>query len=293
MRRTCDSNDKTVDQKALSAVELASPSSEDISVFHVFYNESTRDTTSHFEQRGLLIYVQRGMLQIQYDGGTCLLAPMHALWLPACTRYSLSILSPVETYLVSVDCKITSYALQQPCNFFISPLFKELIIAAAHFPSFHRLNSHQARLLLLLLDELHAAPKALLNISVPNDIRLKKVYSNILLEPGNKSTLQDFASQVAMSERSLGRLINREIGISFVKWRQQLNLVIALQRLCKGDAIQSIAFDLGYESSSGFISMFKKHFGHSPKKFSSNINFLSPTQGVTSSNLPTQLFTYK
>ena len=65
----------------------------------------------------------------------------------------------------------------------------------------------------------------------------------------------------AMSERNLARLIVKETGLSFRQWRQQLQLIMALQGLVKGDTVQKVAHTLGYDSTTAFITMFKKGWG--------------------------------
>jgi methylphosphotriester-DNA--protein-cysteine methyltransferase len=40
-----------------------------------------------------------------------------------------------------------------------------------------------------------------------------------------------------------------------------------LQRLAEGTAVQTVALDLGYESSSAFVAMFRKILGKPPMKF--------------------------
>jgi AraC-like DNA-binding protein len=70
-----------------------------------------------------------------------------------------------------------------------------------------------------------------------------------------------------MSERTLTRLVLRETGMSFGRWRQQLHIIIALQRLSGGALVQRVAEDLGYESVSAFITMFKKALGKPPARY--------------------------
>jgi AraC-like DNA-binding protein len=55
--------------------------------------------------------------------------------------------------------------------------------------------------------------------------------------------------------------------MSFGRWRQQLQIMLALKRLSEGDSVQVVAFDLGYESSSAFVTMFRKTLGKPPLKF--------------------------
>jgi len=70
-----------------------------------------------------------------------------------------------------------------------------------------------------------------------------------------------------MSERTLTRLVKQEVGLSFGRWRGQLHIVLALQKLASGVSVQRIADELGYESASAFITFFKKTLGKSPKQY--------------------------
>jgi AraC-like DNA-binding protein len=67
-----------------------------------------------------------------------------------------------------------------------------------------------------------------------------------------------------MSPRTLGRLFQRDIGMAFGKWRQQLHIQVALRELERGATVSMIAYDLGYESPSAFITMFKRNTGETP-----------------------------
>ncbi len=73
--------------------------------------------------------------------------------------------------------------------------------------------------------------------------------------------------RLALSERSLARLMLRETGLTFGRWRQQLQLIIALRELASGVSVQNVAANLGYESVNAFITMFKKTMGSTPAHY--------------------------
>ncbi len=63
---------------------------------------------------------------------------------------------------------------------------------------------------------------------------------------------------MALSESSLARLVLRETGLTFGRWRQQLHLIVALRELSAGASVQQVSTELGYgESVTAFITMFK------------------------------------
>ncbi len=54
--------------------------------------------------------------------------------------------------------------------------------------------------------------------------------------------------------------------MSFGRWRQQLHIRIALQRLDQGASVQTVALDLGYDGASAFVTMFRKAPGKPPAR---------------------------
>jgi AraC-like DNA-binding protein len=70
-----------------------------------------------------------------------------------------------------------------------------------------------------------------------------------------------------ISPRTLSRLIARETGMSFGRWRRQLHLLLALQWLARGTTVQDVAIGLGYENASNFVVMFRKVLGETPGRY--------------------------
>jgi AraC-like DNA-binding protein len=55
--------------------------------------------------------------------------------------------------------------------------------------------------------------------------------------------------------------------MTFGEWRQRRVLVAALERLADGSPVTGVALDLGYESPSAFIAMFKRVLGETPSRY--------------------------
>ena len=89
----------------------------------------------------------------------------------------------------------------------------------------------------------------------------------LIASPPSRLTVDKWAKRIGMSERTLQRLLRKETGLSFLQWRQQFHIVIALQQLSKGGTVQQVAGDLGYESVGSFVTMFKKSLGSPPARY--------------------------
>ncbi len=50
-------------------------------------------------------------------------------------------------------------------------------------------------------------------------------------------------------------------------WRRQLRLLHALERLASGESVTTVALALGYDSTSAFISMFRRNLGRTPGSY--------------------------
>lgn len=79
--------------------------------------------------------------------------------------------------------------------------------------------------------------------------------------------IKTLAAHVYVTERTLMRKSNKELGMSLTEWKQKLKVLQAMDRLELGDSIETIALELGYSSSSAFISMFKRIMGVTPKEY--------------------------
>ena len=55
--------------------------------------------------------------------------------------------------------------------------------------------------------------------------------------------------------------------MTFGAWRQRRRLQAAIARLAAGDAVTTVALDLGYESPSAFITMFRRTLWETPGRF--------------------------
>jgi AraC-like DNA-binding protein len=101
-------------------------------------------------------------------------------------------------------------------------------------------------------------------LTLPRDKRIRKVLEAMLSNPADNRGLEDWSRFAGASPRTLARLFQSETGMTFRTWRQQLRLQRALKMLTEGQAVTSVALDLGYDSPRAFIAMFRRAFGASP-----------------------------
>ena len=85
--------------------------------------------------------------------------------------------------------------------------------------------------------------------------------------PDDAGLIKSVARRVATSARTLERIFQEETGMTFGRWRQQLRLLQAMRLLAAGRPVTAVALEVGYESPSAFIAMFKRTLGTTPHRY--------------------------
>ena len=119
----------------------------------------------------------------------------------------------------------------------------------------------------IILDLVKILQVAPLELRMPTDARLKKISEKLTINPGDNRTLAQWGKSVGATERTLARRFRLETGMSFRHWRQQMRILESLKRLGQNEPVSAVALDLGYNSPSAFIAMFKKALGKTPGQY--------------------------
>jgi AraC-like DNA-binding protein len=154
----------------------------------------------------------------------------------------------------------------------VEPLVHELLLAAAQFGPKYNEGSAEQRLLRVILDRLPTLSLPPLHLLEPEDDRLRRITERLFKEPSKRHSLSVLAHSAGLTERTAERLFRSETGMTFGKWRQQLRLITALQKLADGESVTNVALDVGYSDVSAFIAMFKTIFGITPARYFRQIN---------------------
>lgn len=139
-----------------------------------------------------------------------------------------------ECYALFVDQAAIAGLPTSCCTLAVSPLLRELLLQASGFDPLYDEQGAEGRLIGVLLDQLAAAPIENLHLPVSNDARIRQLTERLLADPADKATLSQWAQRIGMSERTLNRTLQQQMGMSFGHWRRQLHVMLALQRLTKG-----------------------------------------------------------
>lgn len=221
----------------------------------------------HRHAKAQFVLCLRGVMTCEAEGGFWVVPAHSALWIPGGMLHAVAVEGAMEGYAAFIDADHAAALPAHCCTYAATPLLRELLIRCAGFAPLYPEGGVEARVAALLLDEIGASPAGRFHLPVPQDARLRKIVDLMLHAPDERGTIASWAKRVGMSERTLSRMIASQAGMSFGRWRQQLHLMLALQKLAKGDAIGAVAADLGYESASSFVTMFRKALGEPPGRY--------------------------
>jgi len=221
----------------------------------------------HIHAKGQVLLALRGVISCEVEGGLWIVPPQSAIWIPGGESHAIRIAGKVQGYGAFVDAANARRLPTRCCAIAVTPLLRELLARAAHFPALYPDGGLEEHLVTLLIDEIAAAPVGDLHLPLPADTRLCEIVSMMLAEPAAGGSMQSWAAHAGMSERTFARRLSRETGMSFSRWRQRINVMLALQWWADGQSIQQVAAGLGYESASSFVTQFRKVLGAPPGRY--------------------------
>jgi AraC-like DNA-binding protein len=239
---------------------------------------------AHQHAWGQVTYALDGAVQVNANQQTWFVPPLRAIWIPPRIEHEVRTLERAQLRAIYVDSSVAPITGDDCVVLEVSALMRELVRSLTAIelnqwgsgesdhqdhPSLIRAGRAQreSHLAACLLDELaHAAPLPL-NVPMPRDTRLRHLCELLIADPALSASLSDLSKQVGASERTLARLFQAEMQMSFGLWRQQMRLARAAPLIASGKPLSVVAAELGYASQSAFSAMFKKTFGQTPSKF--------------------------
>lgn len=226
-----------------------------------------KETERHRHPTAQLLYAVEGLMLVGTERGQWVVPPTRAIWLPIGTWHQVSMVSPVRMRSIYVRGDRLEGLPADCCVLEVSPLLRELIVAAVAVGRVCQSGSRDEKVMDLLLAEIGRAPVLPLSLPQPASAALRQLCDVWLAHPDDARGAAEWARELALDPRTLQRRFRRETGLSFGQWRRQARLMRALQRLACGDSVLKVSLDLGYASPSAFATMFKRELGAPPSSF--------------------------
>ncbi|ODS59205.1 MAG: hypothetical protein ABS36_01760 [Acidobacteria bacterium SCN 69-37] len=221
---------------------------------------------------GRLIYVTDGSAAVESIAGLWVLKRGRAAWLPANLIAHLVARTGAIVAALPLELPVD----RQPGPVVVTALLRALVTRLVADADTGLAPTPDGPLHAVLADELNRLPGASDLTPTPADPRLRTLAARLLQSDGLRLTLAAAGREVGMSPRNLSRLVRRETGISFGRWRQKLHVSAAITPLSQGEPVSAVAYAIGYESPSAFISMFRRVTEMTPSEYVDHLRGVPP-----------------
>ncbi|MET4682752.1 AraC family transcriptional regulator [Brevundimonas faecalis] len=220
----------------------------------------------HRHRQGQLVFARQGAVTCRADGGSWIVPAGRGVWIPGGVAHSNRATANARLAFLFVEPGAAALP-DRCCTLAVSPMVREMIAHLADRPQDAPFDARAERLEQVLLDELAVMPREDFGLPGSEHRQVGRILAALTADPADRRTQAEWAREVGASERALTRLMLQETGMTFGRWRQRLHLAVALRELASGASVQRTAEDLGYASTTAFITMFKKATGRTPARF--------------------------
>lgn len=224
----------------------------------------------HAHAEDQLVYACQGVMTVRTNSGTWVVPAQRAVWIPARTPHSLVMSGAVSMRTIYMRARMVKRLPRACCVVNVSPLLQHLILHLCKHKELNRRTKIHAHLIDVLVDQLEAVQAVPLQLPTPFDTRAARVAAMLQASPADSRSLKWACQQAGASKRTIERIFRQETHLSLGRWRQQLRLMRSLQLLAGGEKISHAALEAGYSTPSGFIAMFKKALGTTPRRYFHN-----------------------
>jgi AraC-like DNA-binding protein len=236
---------------------------EDLGPFHA---------DAHSHPRHQLLYARAGTMALVAGGRRWLLPPQRAGWIPAGVVHEVRSEGGVELRTAYLDPSLCPDAPSACAVFPTTPLAREMLLFATELPA-ARADASRER----LRAPFFAAVGAMVSEWVRGDDayclplarseELRRAVDHIEANVA-EATASSTADAAHVSQRTLSRRFEEEMGVSFRDYLQLARMLRALELLAAPRAtVSQVAIAVGFQSPGAFTTAFRTHFGVPPSEY--------------------------
>jgi AraC-like DNA-binding protein len=220
------------------------------------------DTDFHEHAQGQFCFARLGCTRFMVGDLLCLLPPSRGVWIPPNIPHRTVVRGSADVRLIFFDEEISAQLPRQVCVMDVSPLMEAVVEALVMAPPEQDWEQPPFdHLIALSLHEIQESPRQPMMLPMPRDRRLAPLTAQPDVLPPE---LAELANHVGATGKTIGRIFQRETGMSYQQWRQQWRVLRGVELLATGRPVSHTAAELGFASDSAFISFFKQMIGCTP-----------------------------
>ncbi len=219
-----------------------------------------------------LLYTEDGVLHLETDEYHVLLPAQHGAWIPSRLPHRVTSTSP-NLYWRTIYFRPHSEevsSLLTPHVFPISTLAREMIVFTAQWSIDHPLEPLEKQFFqtLRLLIPTWCQEALPLMLPLTSHPQLNPITSYIQENLAEPLRLDEVAKLYGFSGRTLMRLFQRELKMTFGLYLRMARIIRAIELLTQTDlSITEVALRVGYDSGSSFSQAFSQLVGRTPREY--------------------------
>jgi AraC-like DNA-binding protein len=220
-------------------------------------------------------YAIGGVVEVETAAGHYLLPPQQAAWIPAGLQHQATMNPSVKTLAVMFDPAVISDAGNRARILAVSPLLREMLLYALRWPIDRAAGDTVSDSFFLTLANLvsealdHEAPLSLPTSEDPV-VAAAMAYTKDHLQ---SVSLDEVCRAVAVSERTLRRQFQSEVGLSWRTYLLHARMLRAMALLAApGQSVQQTASAVGFDSMGSFTRAFAQFCGETPSSYRRRVN---------------------
>jgi AraC-like DNA-binding protein len=221
----------------------------------------------HHHAEGQLTWASRGVQRVVTERGTWVTPPSLAVWIPGGALHDSAKWGPGTLHRLKTSATLSDQFPRRCCAVRVSPRLRLTISSATRAGSLGGSSPAARQALDVLALEIQDAAVAPLQVLLDVPPHLAPLLQLLLHSPADARSPSYWARFTCSSPRTFARSFQRDVGMSFREWRQQLRLLHALHALAEGKAVSEVARQLGYKSLSMFTQAFSRRLEASPSRY--------------------------
>lgn len=221
----------------------------------------------HAHHWNQVVYAISGVLTVAVEGRSFVISPDQAFWLPTGLPHRVGSLLGAEFRSLWIAEEAGAGLPAAPTVFGVSPLLQALIVEAAEIEGRDEPADYARRVTRLILDQLRRAKPLPGALPWPRAGPLTRLCEALYAEPADPRGSEEWGRELGMSERTLARRFEAELGMSLRSWRRRVRLFKSIELLGGGLGVTRTAMELGYGSTSAFVYAFRTEMGCSPQAY--------------------------
>lgn len=237
---------------------------------------------THKHSKAQLLYAEGDVVFVTTETKTYFLPAHHFIWIPGGTEHSIQPKSEnvmMRNLYFPVEKDEDSF-YQNEGIYPVNNLLLEMMLFTNRWNGDLKKKSPNytiAKAIKAILPEicLNNLP---LELPLPKDPRLRKILTHIENNFREPILFADLAHQFGYSERSLYRLFQKDLGMSFMQYYTIRRILKSIELLLeKKLSVKEVAEEIGYSSVPTFSNTFFKILGQRPSDYLKGENILKKT----------------